>query len=81
MPRPRRKVTLTLPDEFLALCRDDGIEPEYVLHGFIADLCEISSEHANPRTDGYNSHGSDERNMAGEYYRRVGYPYWNRAPG
>ena len=32
---------------------------------------------SNPRVDGYSSNGSDERRMAGEYYERVGYPYWH----
>jgi hypothetical protein len=75
------KITLALPPEFLAHCKNDGVAPETVLRGFIADLCGISSEYANPRTDGYNSNGSDERGMAEEYYRRVGYPYWNPKTG
>lgn len=32
----------------------------------------------NPRTDGYNSNGSDGRSMARDYYDRVGYPWWNK---
>ena len=49
-----------------------------MLRGFIADLAGIISWHANPRTDGYCSNGSDERNYAMEYYDRVGYPWWNK---
>lgn len=78
MSRPRRQITIKLPDEFLELCREDQIEPERVLRGFIADLCGIISWHASPRADGYNSNGSDERSMAMDYYRRVGYPWWNK---
>jgi hypothetical protein len=78
MARPRRTLTLKLPDEFIELCRRDGVLPETVLRGFIADLCGITNYADAPRDDGYASHGSDERDMAYEYYERVGYPYWNR---
>ena len=74
----RKRITLDLPPEFIALCRHDGIEPEVVLRGFIADLCRLISWADNPRTDGYCSNGSDERSMAREYYERVGYPWWNK---
>ena len=81
MPRKtkptRKSITLVLPDEFIALCASDGVAPELVLRGFIADLCQIMSWAAEPRTDGYSSNGSDERSMAMDYYRRVGYPWWN----
>jgi hypothetical protein len=76
-PRIRRNVTLRLPDEFIELCREDGIEPETVLRGFIADLCGIMNWAGAPRQDGYGSNGSDERSMAREYYDRVGYPWWH----
>ncbi len=75
MRKGKRKVTISLPDEFLELCDYDRIEPERVLRGFIADLCEIISWCSNPRADGYNSNGSDERSFARAYYDRVGYPY------
>lgn len=76
MPKRRkRRVTISLPDEFLELCEFDRTEPERVLRGFIADLCEIMSWCSNPRSDGYSSNGSDERNFARVYYDRVGYPY------
>ncbi|MBI3229679.1 MAG: hypothetical protein HYZ45_05725 [Burkholderiales bacterium] len=41
MPRPRRQIKITLPDEMLELCQQDQVEPEMVLRGFIADLCGI----------------------------------------
>ena len=80
MPRKssnRHRITLDLPPEFVELCQADGIKPETVLRGFIADLAGIISWVSNPRTDGYCSNGSDERNYAMEYYDRVGYPWWN----
>ncbi len=68
-----KTITIELPEEFIELCGYDQTSPETVLRGFIADLCSIESMFVNPRTDGYNSHGSDERNMAWDYYERVGY--------
>ena len=64
-----RTVTLVLPPEFVSMCESDGVEPEQVLRGFIADLC-------HPRTADYNTHGSDERTYAERYYDRCGYPFW-----
>jgi hypothetical protein len=78
MPRKTRRLTLQLPPEFVALCESDGVEPEQVLRGFIADLAEIVSWADNPRADGYSSNGSDERRYAMEYYERVGYPWFHR---
>ncbi|MBD8528319.1 hypothetical protein [Pseudomarimonas arenosa] len=74
----KRRITLDLPEEFIALCASDQVEPEFVLRGFIADLCGLMNWQANPRTDGYSSNGSDERMYAQQYYERVGYPYWHK---
>jgi hypothetical protein len=74
----KHRITLELPAEFVRLCADDGVTPETVLRGFIADLAGIINWQANPREDDYCSNGSDERSMARDYYDRVGYPYWNR---
>jgi len=71
-----QSVTIDLPEEFIALCEADDTDPETVLRGFIGDLCGIINWANDPRADGYNSHGSDERMMARDYYERVGYPYW-----
>ena len=71
-------VTIVLPPEFLALCKEDGVQPSTVLRGFIADLCGIMSWQSHPRSDRYSSNGSDERSMARAYYERVGYPWWNK---
>jgi len=72
------RINIDLPDEFIALCEADGVEPKMVIRGFIADLAEIMNWASDPREDGYSSNGSDERMMAREYYERVGYPYWKQ---
>lgn len=77
------KLTLNLPKEFVALCERDGVDPEQVIKGFIADLAGIQnwlnpdpSQGRMPREDdGYQSNGSDERRMAYDYYERVGWPH------
>ena len=74
----KHPITLDLPDEFIDLCKADNIAPEVILKGFIADLTGMMNWSKAPREDGYASHGSDERNMARQYYERVGYPYWNQ---
>jgi hypothetical protein len=52
-------VNIKLPNEFKVKCRDDGLSARKVLEGFIRDLCAL---------DG--SHGSDERDLAEQYYER-----------
>ena len=79
MARKKNRITLELPPEFIELCEADGIAPEVVLRGFIADLAEIMNWLDNPRADGYSSNGSDERRMAREYYERVGYPWLHKS--
>lgn len=64
------EITLTLPLQFLSLCATHGVEPETVIRGFIADLCHL-------RTAEYHTNGSDERNLADDYYQRVGYATWH----
>ena len=76
--KEKNELTIELPREFIALCQRDSVTPEIVLKGFIADLTGIMSRSKAPRTDGYSSNGSDEREMARAYYRRVGYSYWNK---
>ena len=44
----KHQITIDLPEEFIALCEDDGIEPETVIRGFIADLAEIMHWASNP---------------------------------
>jgi hypothetical protein len=67
---PSNALTLRLPPQFIALCTTHGVEPETVIRGFIADLCDL-------RTAQYRTNGSDERNLADEYYQRVGYAAWH----
>ncbi len=74
----KTKLTIDLPIEFIELTEADGVTPEIVLRGFIADLCGIHNYVSAPRQDGYSSNGSDERAMAQDYYERVGYPYWKQ---
>ena len=69
-----KTVTLALPPEFVELWEADGVAPETVLCGFIADLYEIRSYASDPREDGYCSDGTDERMLAQQYFDRVGYP-------
>ena len=72
-----KSITIELPEEFLDLCSRDHTTPETILRGFIGDLCgSTSMDFDKPRDDGYSSNGSDERNMAWDYYDRAGY---NRA--
>jgi hypothetical protein len=70
-----KSITLSLPAEFLELCKQDNVFPETVLRGFIVDLCVIGRVAGSPREDGYRSNGSDERLAARDYYNRVGYPH------
>jgi hypothetical protein len=72
------QITLPLPVEFIALCERDQVTPETVLRGFIADVAGITNWARDPRPDGYSSNGSDERDMAYDYYERVGYPWWHQ---
>jgi hypothetical protein len=64
MVNGKRSITIALPLEFQEICQGDGVSPEQVIRGFIADLCHL---------DGSN--GSDERRLAVQYYVRCGYPY------
>jgi hypothetical protein len=66
-PRTHRNVTLKLPDEFIELCRRDGVTPEVVLCGFTADLCELWNNSSAPRPNSYCNNGPEERRKACEY--------------
>lgn len=72
-----KTITLELPEEFLNLCKRDHTTPETILRGFISDLCGATSPDFDRmgvgRTDGYGSNGSDEREMAWQYYDRCNY--------
>lgn len=66
---------LGLPSEFVELCERNKTTPREVLHGFIADLCELRNYVNLPRADELSSNGSDERDLADQYFERVGYRY------
>jgi hypothetical protein len=62
---------LDLPREYLDFCKTRSLDPQTVIQGFVADLCGLQNLFANPREDGYASHGSDERDQARSYFERV----------
>lgn len=64
-------ITFKVPREFLDLCETYGLTPDALLQGFVADLCELQNFKARPREDGLSSHGSDERGLANEWFRRA----------
>lgn len=61
-----RTITLSLPDKFLNLCEECKVEPAQVLRGFVADLCRLEE-------GDYITNGSDERDLASQYFDRCGY--------
>jgi hypothetical protein len=69
--RDTEKLSLDLPGEYRRFCQDCGLEPATVLRGFIADLCSLHNMTVCPREDGYSSNGSDERDIAKDYFRRA----------
>jgi hypothetical protein len=71
IPRDTESQVLDLPREYLAFCKAKKLNPRTVIMGFVADLCELQNLFANPREDGYASHGSDERGWARSYFERV----------
>lgn len=69
-------ITLRIPPEFAALCRDFGLTAVDVLRGFIADVAALQNYFALPRADGYSSNGSDERGLAQQWlWRAYGHLY------
>jgi len=63
-----RTVCLNLPDAFLELCEEVKTDPQTVLRGFMADLCNL-------RSGDYSTNGSDERDLAERYFERCGYRF------
>ena len=64
-------VTLRIPPEFVRLCRSVDHTPIDVLRGFVGDAADINNYVDWPRADGYDSNGSDERDMAKEWLLRA----------
>lgn len=71
------QIRLGIPDELVDFCAQYKIEPEELLHGFIADLCGIRNPATKPRADGLSSNGSDERDLAFAWFDRAGYTWRN----
>jgi len=76
IPENTQPLQLAVPSEFTDLCESRGLVAQEVLEGFIADLCGLMSYMVCPREDGYSSNGSDERELASEWFDRA-YPDWN----
>jgi hypothetical protein len=64
-------ITIRVPPEFARVCRSVQRSPEEVLHGFVADLADISNYVSHPRADGFCSNGSDERMYAEQWLDRA----------
>ncbi len=62
--RETKNIILELPVEFLGLCDQYRIEPDEVLKGFIADLCNIEE-------DPYHTNTSNGSNSALEYFKNT----------
>jgi hypothetical protein len=71
IPDRTTSIQVPIPPEFEELCKEVGLSPLEVLRGFIADVCGILNYAATPRADGFSSNGSDERDMAAEYFERA----------
>lgn len=71
IPDETKNIEVPIPPEFAALCNEIGMSPLEVLRGFIADVCSINNYVAAPRADGFCSNGSDERDMANDYFERA----------
>ena len=64
-------LVLEIPREFVQLCVGYRLRPDTVLRGFIADVCGLMNWAHCPREDAYSSNGSDERQIARNYFRRA----------
>ncbi len=70
MSQRQHRIEITLPLDFLELCDSDIVSPKKVLCDFIADLCDITSQHPEHSTE-YLSNGSADRDRARAYYDRI----------
>lgn len=69
------QLRLGIPNEFIEFCTENYTSPKEVLHGFIADLLSLHNYINSPRADKLNRNGSDESDIAEQYFTRVGYQY------
>lgn len=67
--RDKRQLALDVPAEFFDFCEEHGVLPAQVFAGLVGDLCNISTAELT-----FNSHGSDERMLARQWFDRV---TWN----
>lgn len=64
-------VVLRVPRELRVLAKDHRVDVDQVLRAFMADVCGIRNTYANPRADGLSSNGSDERDLAEQWFERA----------
>jgi hypothetical protein len=63
--KPRaRTIRLKIPAEMIELCNLGSVDPEDILGGYMKDLLRLP-----------DSHGSDERNKASDYFLRMIWHY------
>ena len=71
------RLALALPPEFIALCTADGVAPEEVPRGFIADLCGIMNWAVAPVPMATAATAATSAVWPGNTTSGVGYP-WDR---
>ena len=71
MSQRQHRIEIALPEDFLELCDNDMVSPKKVLCDFIADLCDITSQHREHSIENYLSNGSADRDRARVYYDRI----------
>lgn len=64
-------VVLRVPRELRVLANDHRVGVDEFLRAFMADVCDIRNTYANPRADGLSSNGSDERDLAEQWFQRA----------
>jgi len=62
---------LRVPREFKVLARDHRLSVEELLQAFMADVCSLRNTLGAPRADGLTSNGSDERDLAEQWFQRA----------
>lgn len=66
-----KELTITVPDQFMAFCAENMVNPIDVLCGFVGDLTGVVGGDLGKCI----SNGSDERDLAEQYFLRCGYPF------
>lgn len=64
------ELKIRVPKEFVELAKRYGESSEGLLKSFIADVCGLQNFLSNPRADGFQSNGSDERDYAEAWLER-----------